>query len=187
MLTRLSLARNRLGTKKKNPPFIFQNDFFAKATQERWDANSHPCHTQLGLWQRRCLQSSAEKHFKAFKVPCEHQLEFAAEAAVAVCEKETCRLKQTWQLKEAFGVSSQCRYPFSTDSCVCGERVEHALAPKPGMHKREAEQILQIANKHFYCLQTVIRERHMCVADISPDTAVGSSLQVEGQCCCSSS
>jgi len=186
LLARLSLARNRLGTKKKNQPLLSRNPYFlAKAVQERWDASSYPCHTQLGLWQRRCSQSPAEKHFKAFKEPCEHQLEFTVEAAVPVCGKGDCRVKQTRQLKAAFGVQSQCRHPFFTDSCTQGGRVQHTLAPKPGKHKRKAEvsqncqqALLLSSDPH----QTVIREHHMCMADFALDTAVGSSLQVEGPC-----
>lgn len=102
-------------------------------------------------------ESPAEKHLKAFKAPYEQQLEIASKAAVSVCGKGDCRLKQTRQLKGAFGLSSKCRHPFSTNSCAYGGTVEHALAPKPRSHKREAEQLLRLASKCCYCLQTLSR------------------------------
>lgn len=66
--------------------------------------------------------------------------------------------------------------------------MEHALAQKPRMHYKKADQCLKTASKCCCCLQTLTRqswgseEHHMCVADIAPDTAVAISLQVEGQC-----
>lgn len=61
MLARLNLARNRLGMKKKNQPFIFQKDFLAKEKLEpqlptsathRWDYGKEDVHS---LQQRNTL------------------------------------------------------------------------------------------------------------------------------------
>lgn len=77
MLARLNLARNRLGMKKKNQPFIFQKGFLAKeklgpqlptSATHRWDYGKEDVHS---LQQRNTLRHLRHPH--------EHQLEFAAE------------------------------------------------------------------------------------------------------------